>query len=93
MSRLKGIGANDATLLTHAGPWPDRPRALETDRRIFTPTPHGKPRHQGPLGRPSGSTAASTGVEAHFIRGIARMTLQVDLALVVMMALALVGAG
>ncbi len=66
--------------------------SLETDRRIFTPTPHGSPspsRRRGTKARTALDRVYD--FEEHFIRGLARMTLQVNLALVVMMALALAG--
>ncbi len=69
--------------------------SLETDRRIFTPTPHGSPswkrgyRARSALERINSRLDRVYGFEEHVIRGLARMTLQVNLVLVVMMALAL----
>lgn len=70
--------------------------SLEThDRRIFVPTPHGSPSWQrgynrrSALERINNRIDHSFGFERHFIRGRAKMTTRVGLALVVMMAMAL----
>jgi hypothetical protein len=67
----------------------------EHDRRIFVPTPHGSPSwHRGynrrsALERINNRIDRHFGFEQHFIRGIAKMTTRVGLALAVMMAMAL----
>lgn len=70
--------------------------SLEThDRRIFVPTPHGSPSWQrgdnrrSALERINNRIDHSFGFERHFIRGQAKMTTRVGLALAVMMAMAL----
>ena len=57
----------------------------EHDRRIFVPTPHGSPSWQRGYNR----IDRHFGFEQHFIRGIAKMTTRVGLAIAVMMAMAL----
>ena len=65
------------------------------DRRIFVPTPHGSPSWQrgynrrSALERINNRIDNSFGFERHFIRGLAKMTTRVGLALAVMMAMAL----
>jgi hypothetical protein len=65
------------------------------DRRIFVPTPHGSPSWQrgynrrSALERINNRIDNSFGFERHFIRGRAKMTTRVGLALAVMMAMAL----
>ena len=67
---------------------------LERDRRIFTPTPCGSVswkrayRRRTAVERINSRIDNSFGFERHFIRGKAKMTARVGLALVVMMALA-----
>jgi hypothetical protein len=67
----------------------------EQDRRIFVPTPHGSPSwHRGyhrrsALERINNRIDHSFGFEVHFLRGLAKMTTRVSLALAVMMAMAL----
>jgi hypothetical protein len=70
--------------------------SLETqDRRIFVPTPHGSPswwrgyHRRSALERINNRIDNSFGFERHFIRGRAKMTARVGLALAVMMAMAL----
>jgi hypothetical protein len=68
---------------------------LEQDRRIFVPTPHGSPSWQRGYNRRSALERINNridrhfGFELHFIRGIAKMTTRVGLAIAVMMAMAL----
>ena len=68
--------------------------ALERDRRIFTPTPCGSVswqrayRSRGAMERINSRIDNSFGFERHFIRGKAKMSARVGLALGVMMALA-----
>jgi hypothetical protein len=65
------------------------------DRRIFVPTPHGSPSWQRGYNRRSALERINNridrhfGFEQHFIRGIAKMTTRVGLAIAVMMAMAL----
>lgn len=65
------------------------------DRRIFVPTPHGSPswqrgyRRRSALERINHRIDRHFGFEQHFIRGIAKMTTRVGLAIAVMMAMAL----
>jgi len=67
----------------------------EHDRRIFVPTPHGSPSWQRGYNRRSALERINNridrhfGFEQHFIRGIAKMTTRVGLAIAVMMAMAL----
>lgn len=67
----------------------------EHDRRIFVPTPHGSPSWQRGYNRRSALERINLpldrhfGFEQHFIRGIAKMTTRVALAIAVMMAMAL----
>lgn len=67
----------------------------EQDRRIFVPTPHGSPSWQRGYNRRSALERINNridrhfGFEQHFIRGIAKMTTRVGLAIAVMMAMAL----
>lgn len=67
----------------------------EHDRRIFVPTPHGSPSWQRGYNRRSALERINNridrhfGFELHFIRGIAKMTTRVGLAIAVMMAMAL----
>ena len=71
----------------------------EHDRRIFVPTPHGSPSWQRGYNRRSALERINNridrhfGFEQHFIRGIAKMTTRVGLAIAVMMAMALGGIG
>ena len=64
------------------------------DRRIFVPTPHGSPSWQRGYHRRSALERINNridrhfGFEQHFIRGLAKMTTRVGLALAVMMAMA-----
>jgi hypothetical protein len=65
------------------------------DRRIFVPTPHGSPSWQRGYNRRSALERINNridrhfGFEQHFIRGLAKMTTRVGLAIAVMMAMAL----
>ena len=65
----------------------------ERDRRIFVPTPHASSSWQrgynrrGALERINNRIDRHFGLEQHFIRGIAKMTPRVGLAIAVMMAL------
>jgi hypothetical protein len=65
------------------------------DRRIFVPTPHGGPSWQRGYHRRSALERINHridrhfGFEQHFIRGLAKMTTRVGLAIAVMMAMAL----
>jgi hypothetical protein len=65
------------------------------DRRIFVPTPHGGPSWQRGYHRRSALERINLpldrhfGFEQHFIRGLAKMTTRVGLAIAVMMAMAL----
>jgi hypothetical protein len=65
------------------------------DRRIFVPTPHGSPSWQRGYNRRSALERINNridrhfGFEQHFIRGIAKVTTRVGLAIAVMMAMAL----
>lgn len=65
------------------------------DRRMFTPTPWGSPSwkrgyaRRGALERINARLDNSFGFERHFVRGRAKMTARLGLALAVMMALAL----
>ncbi len=65
------------------------------DRRIFVPTPYASPswrrgyNRRSALERINNRIDHSFGFELHFIRGRAKMTTRVSLALAVMMALAL----
>jgi hypothetical protein len=67
----------------------------EHDRRIFVPTPHGSPSWQRGYNRRSALERINNridrhfGFEQHFIRGLAKMTTRVGLAIAVMMAMAL----
>ena len=67
---------------------------LERDRRIFTPTPRSSVswrrayNRRSALERINSRIEGSFGFGRHFIRGKAKMTARVDLALAVMMALA-----
>lgn len=67
----------------------------EHDRRIFVPTPHGSPswargyNRRSALERINNRIDRHFGFEQHFIRGLAKMTTRVGLALAVMMAMAL----
>jgi hypothetical protein len=65
------------------------------DRHIFVPTPHGSPSWQRSFNRRSAverinfSLDRHFGFGQHFIRGIAKMTTRVGLAIAMMMAMAL----
>jgi hypothetical protein len=65
------------------------------DRRIFVPTPHGSPswqrgyKRRSALERINVALDGHFGFEQHFIRGIAKTTTRVGLAIAVMMAMAL----
>ena len=65
------------------------------ERRIFVPTPHGSPSWQRGYNRRSALERINNridrhfGFEQHFIRGLAKMTTRVGLAIAVMMAMAL----
>ncbi|MBK1725066.1 transposase [Thiocystis violacea] len=67
----------------------------EHNRRIFVPTPYGSPSWQRGYNRRSALERINNridrhfGFEQHFIRGIAKMTTRVGLAIAVMMAMAL----
>ncbi|WP_369666429.1 hypothetical protein [Thioalkalicoccus limnaeus] len=67
----------------------------EHDRRIFAPTPHGRPSWQRGDNRRSALERINLpldrhfGFEQHFIRGLAKMKTRVGLAIAVMMAMAL----
>ncbi|WP_245232797.1 transposase [Thiorhodococcus minor] len=67
----------------------------EQDRRIFVPTLHGSPSWQRGYNRRSALERINNridrhfGLEQHFIRGIAKTTTRVGLAIAVMMAMAL----
>jgi len=67
----------------------------QSDRRIFTPTPHGSPswkrgyNGRSALERINNRIDNHFGFEQHFIRGIAKMKTRVGLALAVMMSMAL----
>ncbi len=67
----------------------------QSDRRIFTPTPHGSPswkrgyNSRSALERINNRIDSHFGFEQHFIRGIAKMKTRVGLALAVMMSMAL----
>ena len=66
-----------------------------SDRRMFTPTPWGSPswkrgyNRRGALERINARLDGSFGFECHFVRGRAKMTTRLGLAVAVMMALAL----
>jgi len=67
----------------------------EQDRRIFVPTPHGSPSWQRGYHRRSALERINNRIDRHFgfelhvIRGIAKMTTRIGLAIAVMMAMAL----
>lgn len=67
---------------------------LETDRRIFIPTPRNSYKFKGlykkrtSVERVNGRLDNSFGFEKHFIRGMKKMRLRMGLALVVMLAMA-----
>jgi hypothetical protein len=67
----------------------------EQDRRIFVPTPHGSQSWQRGYHRRSALERINNRIDRHFgfeqhvIRGVAKMTTRVGLAIAVMMAMAL----
>ena len=72
-----------------------RVELASSDRRMFTPTPWGSPswkrgyNRRGALERINARLDGSFGFECHFVRGGAKMTTRLGLAVAVMMALAL----
>jgi len=68
---------------------------LDEDRRIFTPLARNTPgwerayKRRSAVERVNSRLDESFGFEKHFIRGLRKMTLRVDLALIVMLAMAL----
>lgn len=68
---------------------------LETDRRIFTPLAHDSMvwrhayKHRTAVERVNSRLDVSFGFERHYIRGLKKMQIRAELALVVMLAMAL----